>query len=258
MEGEVCQFAKFGYCKFKESCKRTHLIQICENLSKCDDTKKCNKRHPKDCIKHASENKCRFGEDCAYSHKNMKPDGNINELKKKVDNLVKIVFDLTNKLVSMEVELKELTNVHICENTNDAAKKSENKDDQKTSEAREANSGSDNKIISEKEKDNTEPKNSTFSCDNCEYTCKNKKSLKKHGNTKHHKNICKMCSVKSKTAIELIQHKEKHHKSKEFIETITDHNKEETNTKFVFSESMLDEIQKLDAGDELDEFLKVN
>ena len=87
---------------------------------------------------------------------------------------------------------------------------------------------------------------------------RNKKSLKIHGNTKHQKNICNMCSVKSKTAIDLIQHKEKHQKSKEFIETITDHNKEETNTKFVFSESMLDEILKLDAGDELDEFLKVN
>ena len=67
-----------------------------------------------------------------------------------------------------------------------------------------------------------------------------------------------MCHKKSKTAMELIQHKEKHHKSKEFIETITFHNKEKANTKFVFSESMLDEILKLDAGDELDEFLKVN
>ena len=65
----------------------------------------------------------------------------------------------------------------------------ENKDDQKTSEVREANLGSDNKIISEKEKDNTEPKTSVFSCDNCEYTCKNQKSLKKHGNRKHQENI---------------------------------------------------------------------
>ena len=162
-----------------------------------------------------------------------------------------------------------MKNGNICENTNNEAKKSENieephknvlenKDYQNTSELREANSGSDNKIISEKEKDNTEPKTSVFSCDNCEYTCKNKKILKKHSNTKHQANICNMCNAKCKTAMELIQHKEKNHKSKEFIETITDHNKEEANTKFVFSESMLDDILNLEPGDELDEFLKVN
>ena len=106
MEGEVCQFAKFGYCKFKESCKRTHLIQICAKLIQMWWYKKGNKKHLKDCIIHASEIKCRFGEDCAYSHKSMKPDEDINQFKEKVDTLVKTVFDLTNKLVSMEVELK--------------------------------------------------------------------------------------------------------------------------------------------------------
>ena len=67
-----------------------------------------------------------------------------------------------------------------------------------------------------------------------------------------------MCDVTYKTAMELIQHKADYHKSKDFIETIKDQTKEEENRKFVFSESVLDEILKLDAGDELDEFLNLN
>ena len=74
--------------------------------------------------------------------------------------------------------------------------------------------------------------------------------------TKHQEHIYDMCNVKSKTARELIQHKAKHHKSKELIETLKCHNKKDANTKFVFSESMLEKILKLDAGDDLDEFLK--
>ena len=78
------------------------------------------------------------------------------------------------------------------------------------------------------------------------------KNTKKHGTTTHQENICNMCNVKPKTAMKVIQHKANHHKSKEFIETVNDHNKEEANTKFVFSESTLDKILKLDPGDELD------
>ena len=67
-----------------------------------------------------------------------------------------------------------------------------------------------------------------------------------------------MCYVKFKNVLELIQHKAKHHKSKDFIETVKYHDKEEANKKFVFNESMLDEILNLNAVDELDKFLKVN
>ena len=43
----MCSFQKFGFCKFKEGCKKTHFTQICEDMSGCKDIKQCEKRHPK-------------------------------------------------------------------------------------------------------------------------------------------------------------------------------------------------------------------
>ena len=37
MEGEICKFQKFGFCKFKGGCKRKHLTQICESILRCKD-----------------------------------------------------------------------------------------------------------------------------------------------------------------------------------------------------------------------------
>ena len=87
----------------------------------------------------------------------------------------------------MEVELKEMKNVTIFENNNDEPNKSEklkeshknmsqNKENQKTFAVKEANSGSDNTVILEKEKNSKKPRNGVFSCESCEYTCKNQKT----------------------------------------------------------------------------------
>ena len=65
MEGEDCHHNKFGFCKFKEECRRKHFNEECKDLNKCKNTKTCRKRHPKYCIKYAS-GKCRFQNDCAY------------------------------------------------------------------------------------------------------------------------------------------------------------------------------------------------
>ena len=40
MESEVCQYSKYGFCKFKEACKRKHYNENCRDLSDCQQIKK--------------------------------------------------------------------------------------------------------------------------------------------------------------------------------------------------------------------------
>ena len=68
MERKVCTYNKFGFCKFKDTCRNQHIVQICEDLS-CKEIKICQKRHPKVCKRFAAEKECRFGIDCSYKHK---------------------------------------------------------------------------------------------------------------------------------------------------------------------------------------------
>ena len=67
MEGEVCKYYKFGYCKYGEICKGKHFIEECQDLSKCKSLKKCDKRHPK-CCKRFALGLCPFENKCAYKH----------------------------------------------------------------------------------------------------------------------------------------------------------------------------------------------
>ena len=36
MEGEICQFDKFGFCKFKMDCKRIHFTEKCKEMRTCE------------------------------------------------------------------------------------------------------------------------------------------------------------------------------------------------------------------------------
>ena len=52
MKGEVyCQFNKYGFCKYKEDCKRKHHSEEVENHTTCKDIKNCNKIHSEVCKK---------------------------------------------------------------------------------------------------------------------------------------------------------------------------------------------------------------
>ena len=104
MEVEVCMFGKFGFCKFKEGCKRKHFEEICESQSKFKNIKECQKRHPKPCRRFTQGNECRFKEDCAYNHTDSIQDKEKNDLKEKVENLEKTVIELTKKGESIRLE----------------------------------------------------------------------------------------------------------------------------------------------------------
>ena len=59
MEEEICQYAKFGFCKYKKECKRKRFSEECKDLAMYKNIQMCMKRHPKEC-KRYSNGQCRF------------------------------------------------------------------------------------------------------------------------------------------------------------------------------------------------------
>ena len=227
MEDEVCQYDKFGFCRFKESCKRKHYSEVCENLSMCINIKKCPKRHPKMCRRFNTDNICRFKEECAYSHKRINANEDVNGLKDKVDKLEKMVKELTKKveihnLEQMEKVLHALTRKVLSQEKEIEAMKNNiktNKNEvnenclQKESSFNISDikhSSSTPKVLKDKGETETSEED-MLNCKECNYKCKKEQSLKKHMTTKHESHKCKECNEELSTFMELLQHVAKHH-----------------------------------------------
>ena len=104
----MCTYQKFGFCKFKEQCKKKNLKEFCKDLYACVDQKSCHKRHPRECKRYALEGFCRLGDGCVYHHKELSPNKRILEVDKKVEELEKALNKMADKIVNLEVELKEM------------------------------------------------------------------------------------------------------------------------------------------------------
>ena len=251
MEDEVCHFQKFGYCKFQERCKRKHFTQVCDSLSRCKDKDKCQKRHPKNCKRFASETGCRHKEGCAYSHNVPNQFDEDNEVNEKVSRLEKMVDELTKKVFNQETEkVKELDKIvkvlvrkvlslesditemkknkiasegiegEVVNKTTEGAVIKENKIHVKSDLSDEncfnPSSCSSPKVKSDKTK-KVEKKEEFFKCEKCDYKVKKEATLKKHIITKHEVNVCKECNEKVSTFMELLKHVAKNH-TKETVE----------------------------------------
>ena len=107
MEGKVCGYSKFGYCKYKSNCKKIHLVQLCEDLDKFKNIKTCRLRHPKGCKKFAV-GQCRFGEECEYHHKDKTKSNEQCKCKDKVDRLEIKIETMALKILALEKELTEV------------------------------------------------------------------------------------------------------------------------------------------------------
>ena len=72
-------FDKFGFCKEREKCERTHLVEVCVQ-EECD-ARKCDKRHPRACKYYQQNGYCKFKSDCKttigvdFNIKNVEIDG---------------------------------------------------------------------------------------------------------------------------------------------------------------------------------------
>ena len=67
MKGEIYQYYKFGFCKYRKECKKGHYSEECEDQDTCKSISTCNKRHPGNCRKNVS-GQCKFKSDCAYKY----------------------------------------------------------------------------------------------------------------------------------------------------------------------------------------------
>ena len=62
----ICIFFKYGFCKFKKSCRNKHNEEECK--SKVCSSEDCSKRHPKPCFYWVKFGNCKLGVKCAYKH----------------------------------------------------------------------------------------------------------------------------------------------------------------------------------------------
>ena len=65
----ICQFNKFGHCKFGLNCRQEHVNDICDEDS-CDASD-CLKRHPRPCKYFDLYRRCKFLDFCSFSHRNV-------------------------------------------------------------------------------------------------------------------------------------------------------------------------------------------
>ena len=279
MEDEVCVYSKFGYCKYKEKCKRKHFYEDCEHLHECSDIKRCEKRHPKRCKKYASGNTCRFKNDCAYSHKKSVESQEKDMLKEKVNSLEKTVSEMVIKLINFEKELNEIkkdqinkekienkvqNSEKIKDTSEDAASKDENlkkvlemKVDSSKCKGKISNTKDSKKsvfvfgaearksVLEVKKSEEIKKSSSSLKCDQCDYNCERPNTLKKHINTKHTVQKCSLCSQEFTISMDLLSHIAKEHHDGEDVcslnlQSTPKSGKEKTD--FVVDESMLNEF----------------
>ena len=248
MEEGVCMYNKYGFCKFRDTCKRKHYEEHCEDSSGCCGPKMCQKRHPRPCKRYNTEKGCKFGGVCAYQHKIESINGPENDLEKKVKLLETLMIEMTKKMSKLESEVEDLKsmNSHI-KSTDPSVKKGEEifdkthndnkpaqnvkehgdsvKKDEDVKEKMDQNDHSvkdngkpivannEEEVVNESEKETSKPLKPKFKCDLCGATFKKDITLKKHVNTKHDDQNCKVCHEVFKTSMEVLKHVAKEHSS---------------------------------------------
>ena len=255
MEGEVCQYFKFGFCKFKSKCKRIHFTEECQNNSTCEGKSTCQKRHPKNCKRYTSGN-CSFKVDCAYKHQSNIAVLDHSNIEQKVKFLENFVHELSLKLLNMEEELQALKQTKVGENSKVETKyfteeleKAETYIDEELEYSKEEETevfpeidlshisgkkeGSENKEAIK----NKSGEDKFLFCEYCSYKCKKESTLQKHKNDKHALNDeghqCNQCIERFPSLSDLLEHDEKEHRGK-YVQK---------STSFVFSDTMLDEFE---------------
>ena len=96
----VCQFNKFGFCKFRKTSFRKHEDKLCENGK--SETKKCPYRHPKKCRFFVMYRNCKFGEFCRFGHDIIEDGKEVEKLKQQLEELRKRIDDKDK-----EIKLKD-------------------------------------------------------------------------------------------------------------------------------------------------------
>ena len=105
VNSSTCQFYKYGYCRYRDTCRNLHIEENCENLQ-CD-VSQCQKRHPRACKYFTNFKRCKFGNYCKFRH-DLKENGLETTLSTKVLNLENKVASLLEEKKVLDNKLKDL------------------------------------------------------------------------------------------------------------------------------------------------------
>ena len=180
----ICNFNKFGFCKFSENCRKNHINEKCSKSS-CDIST-CQLRHPKVCRYLRDYKYCKFGEWCKFLH--VEAENNCNDIiqiKKEQENLAQ-------KLNLVEKQLEEKNDIiesilkkfdfDILEGKITAKDNLIKELDQKINQMEEKMSVLETKL---KEATSTPISAKNFKCNKCDFNTHSEQGLKTHEKRKH-------------------------------------------------------------------------
>ena len=101
----ICDFNKYGFCKFKSTCRKPHIMEICSNNG-CE-TRVCSLRHPKSFRYFREIGYCKFGEWCLFNHENGEGFG-VNTALEKVDSKI-VILENESKILRENLAEKDAT-----------------------------------------------------------------------------------------------------------------------------------------------------
>ena len=264
MEGGVCHYSKFGFCKYKLYVKENSSLKSVMKTQNARKRALCQKRHPTSCKKYTL-GKCRFKNDCAYLQESTSAVQDQCEVKDKVRFLENFVHELFHKILDMEEEIKTMKNQKSVQSKyNEDLKKTEIvRDNMSTSldiieelEDSKEEEGAEIEVFPEidlslisdtkeenknKESEKESLKNNNYSdvflyCDLCRYKCREGSVLEKHKNVKHVINNkalkCNECREDFNSLSDMLEHDQEKHQDKKF----------QNATSFVLSGSILEEF----------------
>ena len=119
---KLCKFHNTGFCKFKDQCHFRHVHDVC--LDRSCPRRSCSARHPKRC-RYFLKKRCKFGDDCAYSHDvHEADDDEIDSLKRLLKELEQgnIKLKKSNDLKASELEQVIIKHFATIEELNELRK----------------------------------------------------------------------------------------------------------------------------------------
>ena len=218
MEDEICSCSKYGFCKFKESCRRHHFKEDCDKGGNCENPKSCQKRHPRVCKRLNMDNFCKFGKGCAYFHPNRKEKVLDNiALKLEIEKTKRNMELMAFSIIKLEDQMKDIITQNKAYTLNNPEKESvPNKDEVKESESEEEPEINVKRPVANKKSLNNKGmavnKNKVAKdlrkCFEFEYTCKKLITLKKHMKNNHEEHSDKVCNKVFKSHDEVFTHED--------------------------------------------------
>ena len=107
----ICLYHKYGFCKYKETCRHRHIDVVCDKHD-CEH-QTCSNRHPRRCRYFQQFGRCKFGTYCAFLHVPLHDDhidleNEMKSMEAQISSLEKLVSDRDSRLEALENKMKSI------------------------------------------------------------------------------------------------------------------------------------------------------